>query len=194
MKNIYLVEGIWHVGKTTLIKKVNELFPVTFIEEPSHLTAGRIFRSQKEIDMWYMKQHFFTLERVRKDITASKRHIFIERTPLSSLGFGRAYGVADETRCSGYYSKLTRCLNEIKKSLGHLPRIIYVTPGSKNLKRIRAYLSEHPYLKKFDHGKALSKYDEYLAGYMADLARLKLADVMINPSVEEVIEDMKQYE
>lgn len=119
---IFIIEGLWGVGKTTLGKKIAKERHGVFVHEPHHLRAGRSGLGQKAITEWYLREH---LKNIRKAtaIALRGRDAVIERSPVSSIAFSRAYQKGR--------MPLGPAIREFKKTsviLGKKIKIIYLEP------------------------------------------------------------------
>jgi thymidylate kinase len=79
-----IVEGYWGVGKTTLVKAIQNLSPwaTLFIKEPNLLKK----KIKSEIDVWYRKQHDRNWK-CAVDKTKKGTLVILERSVLSSIAF-----------------------------------------------------------------------------------------------------------
>ena len=82
LPNIIIIEGIWGVGKSTIISKIRSLFPVLFIPEPNHIKSGE----KSNITEWYKKQHIERMELAKKYCGYGENTI-MERSIISSAAF-----------------------------------------------------------------------------------------------------------
>ncbi|MEA3464324.1 MAG: NUDIX domain-containing protein [Patescibacteria group bacterium] len=83
MKNkspkIIIIEGIWTVGKSTVIFKIRSKYPVLFIPEPNHIKSG----IKSGIAEWYKKQHAERMD-LAKTYCSYGENTVMERSIISS--------------------------------------------------------------------------------------------------------------
>ncbi|MDE2038176.1 MAG: NUDIX domain-containing protein [Patescibacteria group bacterium] len=80
--NILLVEGLWGAGKSTLISKIREKYPVLFVPEPNYQVSG----IKTSITEWYKKQHETRLK-TALEYASHGEHVVMERSILSNAAF-----------------------------------------------------------------------------------------------------------
>jgi thymidylate kinase len=82
MPRIVIVEGLWGIGKSTLICAVRRRLPVLFIPEPNYLISG----IKLNISRWYRREHNKRL-RLAKEFALNGDNIILERSILSSVAY-----------------------------------------------------------------------------------------------------------
>lgn len=86
MKNklpkIIIIEGIWAVGKSTVISNIRSKYPVLFIPEPNHIKSG----VRSDITEWYKKQHEERMD-LAKTYCGYGENTVMERSIISSAAF-----------------------------------------------------------------------------------------------------------
>ncbi|MBI5220770.1 MAG: NUDIX domain-containing protein [Candidatus Liptonbacteria bacterium] len=82
MPRIVIVEGLWGIGKSTLISAVRRRLPILFISEPSYLISG----IKSDISRWYREEHDKQL-RLAKKYAEYGENVILERSILSSVAF-----------------------------------------------------------------------------------------------------------
>lgn len=87
---IIILEGLWGVGKTTLCQYFQKYFDFCFFQEPNHIKAGLKTKDRKYITNWYFKEHLKNLKRAF-ELASKKKNVVIERSPISSLAFAKAF-------------------------------------------------------------------------------------------------------
>src|SRR3989344_2817768 len=184
MKKIYIVEGIWHVGKSTLINNMRALHDVVIIHEPTHLHTVEPLHDQSAIDAWYFVAHADNLENVCASAQRERRNIFIERSVLSSVAFTNAYDrhAAKQHDLQKHINKFLNTLDHIRSVTGTCARIIYLTP--RDLPAIIGYVRGHSYLNKFGDEGSICTYEKYLRELIQNIEADGRAKILLNPTLE----------
>ncbi|MDP3948052.1 MAG: AAA family ATPase [bacterium] len=87
---VFIIEGLWGTGKTTYARRLAAQKRALVIREPHHLRARRGGLAPRVLTEWYLRQHLRNLHRA-VHAAIRGRNAVIERSPLSSVAFARAY-------------------------------------------------------------------------------------------------------
>lgn len=79
---VYIIEGFWGAGKTTLINEMSRIKGFTTLSEPDHLAE----KIDKDVSAWYLSQHDKRLELALRHI-ADGNNIVMERSSISNIAF-----------------------------------------------------------------------------------------------------------
>jgi len=79
---IIIIEGVWAVGKSTVIFKIRNKYPVLFIPEPNHIKSG----IKSGVTEWYKKQHAERMN-LAKTYCGYGENTVMERSIISSAAF-----------------------------------------------------------------------------------------------------------
>ncbi len=190
MNKIYIVEGIWHTGKSTLINNMRDLYGVIAIAEPVHLYALEPLNSQSAIDAWYIQAHMKNLENAYALVKQKLGNVFIERSILSSIAFTRAYNTLSFDT-ENYLEKFAYILNKIYENTGEPVRIIYLQPY--DLELIKKHVERHSYLRKFNHDKSIRAYNQKLDQLIQEINVEQRAKILIDPTMEKLDKEMNSH-
>lgn len=80
--NIIVFEGIWGVGKSTIISHLRDTYPVLFIPEPHHIRLG----IKSKITEWYKNEHLRRMDLARKYCDFGE-NVIMERSIIASVSF-----------------------------------------------------------------------------------------------------------
>lgn len=80
--NILVFEGIWGVGKSTIISNLRNTYPVLFVPEPHHVRAG----IKSKITEWYKTEHLRRMDLAKKYCNYGENTI-MERSIIASVAF-----------------------------------------------------------------------------------------------------------
>lgn len=110
MKNklpkIIIIEGIWGVGKSTVISNIRSKYPVLFIPEPNHIKSG----IKSGITEWYKKQHSERME-LAKTYCGYGENTLMERSMISSAAFYYAQYRSNPDWFKAYADKISSLKN-----------------------------------------------------------------------------------
>lgn len=171
---IIIVEGIWGVGKTTLIKNAIKKLSAVFISEPNHLTAKLHLKTANSITKWYLKAHSNNLRKAAA-IAYSGKNVFIERSPLASVAFSKVFLKKDKNEEMVWFE------NYLKKINNNVDiYLIYLKP--RKIKITAAVLREIPYLKKYGKINLLKSLDDRLRLIIKKIEKKNLISIRRNPT------------
>lgn len=82
IKNKIIVDGFWGLGKTSVIKKLEQEFDYLIINEPNHLRSNDLIKDI-DINNWYIKEH-----KKNQDLFfSSDKNVVMERSIISSIAY-----------------------------------------------------------------------------------------------------------
>ena len=170
---IIFIEGVWGSGKTTLINVLKKTTgKIKFIKEPNHLSSIKE-NSQEEITTWYLCAHY---KNIRKAVELSKTNdiVLIERSPLSSIAFMRAY--LNKKLINKEVGRLEKELLHILNLNNGKATFLYL---KKNTARALARLNSKSYLKHLASKKSLSIFSQNIEKNLLGLKKKGVIDLHI---------------
>jgi predicted ATPase len=180
-KKIFIVEGVWHVGKTMLVNKIQNSTDITVFSEPSHLTAG-IVDKQETRDEWYAQAHLDNFKRAVKE--NGNGIIFIDRSIISSIAFRNAYIKTENAIVNNLYTIFKKELKS-SQSKGTVVYVVFI--GMFDEKRTLTYLTNHAFLKHFDHNSCLALYQYCIGREIDELVNQNLVNRLNNPTCADML-------
>lgn len=143
-KNNVIIEGIWGIGRTTVLKDFRERFEYTHISEPSHLTLNT--DQSVDLQQWYRKAHL----QQEEYLFAKTPHI-IERSILSVFAF--EYAQDGKLPSSYEIGRFREVLEKTKTLLVYLSPDYASCSGKEQLSRvgesIQRILMDEKMLKRY---------------------------------------------
>ena len=82
LPNLIIIEGFWNIGKSVLVKYVENLNRYKHIKEPNHLTES----IKKNISNWYIAKHRENLNEALNCLKKDEK-IIMERSLISSISY-----------------------------------------------------------------------------------------------------------
>lgn len=180
-KKIFIVEGVWHVGKTTFINNIRKSADIIVFPEPSHLTAG-ISNSQDARDEWYAQAHLDNFRRAVKE--GGSNAVFIDRSIITSIAFRNAYIKNQNIVVTDLYAAFKKELRDVISN-GFIVYIVFIEMSNKE--HTHAYLTEHTFLKRFAHDSCLELYQVYISRIINTLVAQGLVKRLDNPTFTDVL-------
>ncbi|MFA6130926.1 MAG: P-loop NTPase fold protein [Patescibacteria group bacterium] len=104
--SILIVEGVWGVGKSTLIKRLlSDHSTLKFLREPEYPEATLLLSKEKKIFDWYFEKHIQNIEKARLIQSKKKNSVVIERSVVSSLAYAEVILGWSEHQVAPYFFK-----------------------------------------------------------------------------------------
>jgi 8-oxo-dGTP pyrophosphatase MutT (NUDIX family)/thymidylate kinase len=160
MKNqsskIIVIEGIWGVGKSTVISNLRNTYPVLFVPEPHHIQSG----VKSKIAEWYRAEHLKRMG-LAKTYCNYGENVIMERSIIASVAFYYAQHCSIPKWFYSYIDKIP--------SLSNM-HIIFLYSNKKT------FLSKIPEIENKNIVKIVSAdkcfYDNYIYFYKEVLPKL----------------------
>lgn len=103
---IIVFEGVWGVGKSTIISSLRNSYPVLFIPEPHHIQSG----VKSNIAEWYRAEHIKRIE-LAKTYCNYGEDVIMERSIIASVAFYYAQHCSIPDWFNAYLNKISSLSN-----------------------------------------------------------------------------------
>lgn len=161
---IFVIEGFWKTGKSSLIRDLSSKYHLTLIVEPNHLDHG----IETEISNWYLDQHMTRLNRA-KDLLGSGFNVVMERSAISNIAFHYA-------KNNTLPSSAEKILSDTFK-IENIEILFLISPKKYQIKRALLNIKDKNVIDAINNIDGF--YDRYCDFYIELLPKLTKARISI---------------
>lgn len=164
MNKLFLVEGLWNTGKSSICCYLKEKHKFFYIQEPNHIKSDLNNANRRSITKWYLKEHIKNLQ-AGINLLNVNYNVVIERSPISSIAFIKTFFKENIFRKDILYFK------QLLKHCKYKPRVIYLELS--HIKKLSIHLRKNHYISDIPEYSDSKTLEILNYNYLECLDRLK---------------------
>jgi hypothetical protein len=157
-RKLFIIEGLWCTGKTTLCRYLEEEKGFYYIKEPNHVEAG----VHTGLDNWYREAHVRNFKKA-VELTRKGKKVVVERSLFFAVAYEKIYNERD----------LTRDFLSFRKMVDRSGALLFYLIVS-DWRKIIDCMDINPDIKKYAQREKLKKLDKVLQYYLKGTAVRKI--------------------